>query len=164
MPGILAEPILVLARLRQGVHFSCAYCLKPGRGEEERGRKRRQGFLPCTGLRSWPHLLRIASQAGSWFVQAVGTVVAAHTLLDLVKAPLRKWPGGAACLVCTAPSRPLTHRQKPTRLPFQLPSLALSSSAPPRYEAGGTKERLRSRCLASSATTPNLSRPRTPVA
>ena len=37
MPGILAEPILVLARLRQGVHFSCAYCLKPGRGEEERG-------------------------------------------------------------------------------------------------------------------------------
>ena len=120
MPGILAEPILVLARLRQGVHFSCAYCLKPGRGEE-RGRKRRQGFLPCTGLRSWPHLLRIASQAGSWFVQAVGTVVAAHTLLDLVKPPLRKWPGGA-CLVCTAPSRPLTHKNQPDS-PFNVPPL-----------------------------------------
>ena len=33
----------------------------------------------------------------SEFVQAVGTLVAAHTLLlDLVKPPLRKWPGGTS--------------------------------------------------------------------
>ena len=158
MPGILAEPILVLARLRQGVHFSCAYCLKPGRGEEERGRKRRQGFLPCTGLRSWPHLLRIASQAGSWFVQAVGTVVAAHTLLDLVKPPLRKWPGGRSAHL------PLTHKNHPDSLYNLLPSLALSLPPSDRgVKARVDKESLRSRCLASP-TTWNLSRPRTPVA
>ena len=122
MPGILAEPILVLARLEAGSPLQLCLLSEAGKGGGGEGRKRRQGFLPCTGLRSWPHLLRIASQAGSWFVQAVGTVVAAHTLLDLVKAPLRKWPGGAACLVCTAPSRPLTHKNQPDS-PFNFPPL-----------------------------------------
>ena len=57
-------------------------------------------------------------------MQAVGTLVAAHTLLlDLVKPPLRKWPGGRW--------PPPTHPQKPLRLPFNpTTSLLLSPFLP----------------------------------
>ena len=117
-------------RSRLHVSFSCAsYCLTLRR--DRGGRKRREGFLPCTRFR-WAELFSCISRKvrGSEFVQAVGTLVAAHTLLlDLVKPPLRKWPGGR----CPPP----THPQKPLRLPFNPTPLpcSLSSSLSSRWKA-----------------------------